>query len=584
MTFLALSPFEAALLAGITIGTIVALYFLKLRHRRIVVSSSLLWRRVLEAQTLYSRRERIRTIVSIVVASAIALLMALSVGRPQIGSLTGKTRRIVIVLDSSPSMSTRTTDGGTRWQRAVQRAHALIDGADPAAEFSVIDTSGNVAFPFTSRSEARALIDTIAPAAAAGRFPHVDSSSSTVYFVSDGVSIRDVPAFAESLSVFEPAQNIAITAFEVRPVPADPLEYEAYLEVHNYGSTTELELSLSGGGQDQMHRSVRLNANETLKEVFDLSGTSEGSIQARVHADNDALPTDDVAFAWVPVQRRTRVLLVAQGESHLKTLLQLDRHVDLQVADPRNYREQPGIDAYVFDRFAPSSPPSRPALVIGAPAAPWLKASQGVVSKPQITAWSESHPIMRFVSLHDISIQRATRIDPGTATVVAGSQQAPLIVVSDAPRWVMLTFDLSASDFSLQAGFPVFIENVLAWLNGESLAVRRQPGIVVVPLENAEIRTSDGRAMPSQRDFGNTVVRISEPGLYTAARGDTTVHVAVQLASPALSNVNASIFKDGTRSMPGQSRVHRELWFFMLIGAVVLLSLEWLTYHRRITV
>jgi hypothetical protein len=58
----------------------------------------------------------------------------------------------------------------------------------------------------------------------------------------------------------------------------------------------------------------------------------------------------------------------------------------------------------------------------------------------------------------------------------------------------------------------------------------------------------------------------------------------VQLASAALSNVNASMFKDSTPPMPRQSRVHHELWFFMLIGAAVLLSLEWLTYHRRITV
>ena len=46
MTFLALTPFEAAVLALLTTGTIVALYFLKLRHRRVVISSSILWKRI----------------------------------------------------------------------------------------------------------------------------------------------------------------------------------------------------------------------------------------------------------------------------------------------------------------------------------------------------------------------------------------------------------------------------------------------------------------------------------------------------------------------------------------------------------
>jgi hypothetical protein len=48
MTFLALTTFQAVSLALLTAATIVALYFLKLRHRRVVVSSSILWRRVLD--------------------------------------------------------------------------------------------------------------------------------------------------------------------------------------------------------------------------------------------------------------------------------------------------------------------------------------------------------------------------------------------------------------------------------------------------------------------------------------------------------------------------------------------------------
>ena len=48
MSFLALTPLQALLLAAVTAGTIIALYFLKLRHRRVFVSSSMLWRRVLD--------------------------------------------------------------------------------------------------------------------------------------------------------------------------------------------------------------------------------------------------------------------------------------------------------------------------------------------------------------------------------------------------------------------------------------------------------------------------------------------------------------------------------------------------------
>ena len=56
MRFLALTGLQAALLALVTAGAIVGLYFLKLRHRRLVVASSLLWGRILDerqAQSLW---------------------------------------------------------------------------------------------------------------------------------------------------------------------------------------------------------------------------------------------------------------------------------------------------------------------------------------------------------------------------------------------------------------------------------------------------------------------------------------------------------------------------------------------------
>src|SRR5437868_13956252 len=127
MTFLALTPLQAALLAVITGSIIVGLYLLKLRHRRVLISSSILWRRVLDERQSHSLWEKLRRIVSIVIAVTIALLIALALARPEIESLTGKNERIVIVLDTSPTMSAQTRDGKTRWQHAVERAKSLLD-------------------------------------------------------------------------------------------------------------------------------------------------------------------------------------------------------------------------------------------------------------------------------------------------------------------------------------------------------------------------------------------------------------------------------------------------------------------------
>src|SRR5437762_4294002 len=191
MTFLALTPLQIALLALVTTGTIIALYFLKLRHRRVVISSSILWKRVLDERQSHSLWEKLRRIISIVIAVTIALLIAFSLGRPEIESLTGKNERIVVVLDTSPTMNTNTSDGKTRWQHAAERAKSLLDSGGPTTEFRVLDTAEVTASAFTTdRNEVRKLIDAMSPKSPEPQFPKVDGQLSQVYFISDGVAFQ----------------------------------------------------------------------------------------------------------------------------------------------------------------------------------------------------------------------------------------------------------------------------------------------------------------------------------------------------------------------------------------------------------
>jgi hypothetical protein len=584
MNFLALTPLQALLLGIVTAVSVISMYFLKLRHRRVLISSSILWRRVLDERQSHSLWEKLRKIISAAIAVTIALLIALSLARPEIESLTGKNERVVIVIDTSPTMNTETSAGMTRWQRAVEEAKGLLDSGGPTTEFRVIDTSGATGSAFTTdRNEVRRLIDQMSPKTADPQFPKVDGRDAQVYFVSDGVAIHSTPSFVRKVSVFEAANNVGITAFEIRSVPSTPLGYEAYLEVQNFGQPAEVGITLSGTGGQRASRTVRLGTKEIYKDVFDLSQFSGGGIRAAVQTKDDALPLDDVAFAYLPVKRKTRTLLVTKGNHFLETALKLNNYVDLMVADPASFRESPTIDAYIFDRFAPATAPGRPALIIGTPNAAWLKPALGDVQKPEITAWSDNHPLMQYVSVHDLAIERASRIDPGNLTVIAASKQTPLIVASDKPKWVMLTFDLESSDFPFHVGFPVFIDNVLSWFNREQLAIKRSPGIVDVPLANAQIRTIDGKNIPSDQQLGKTIFQTSDPGLYAASQGDERIHLAVNLANPAFSDVNRSVFKTDGRTAEQHYWLRRELWFYMLVAAVVLVSVEWFTYHRRVT-
>jgi len=156
-------------------------------------------------------------------------------------------------------------------------------------------------------------------------------------------------------------------------------------------------------------------------------------------------------------------------------------------------------------------------------------------------------------------------------------------VASDRPRWVMLAFDLDSTDFPFHVGFPVFVDNVLSWFSRDQLAVHKVPGTIEVPLQNAQIRSIDNKAIEAQPQLGKTVFEAIEPGLYTATQGDARIRVAVNLANREFSDVNRSAFRNDAIPASGQRLLKRELWFYMLFAAIALIAGEWFTYHKRIT-
>jgi len=194
---------------------------------------------------------------------------------------------------------------------------------------------------------------------------------------------------------------------------------------------------------------------------------------------------------------------------------------------------------------------------------------------------------MQYLSLHDVSITRASNIGASNTMALAASGQSPLIVASPpgatGGRWVLLTFEIQASDFPVHESFPLFIDNVLAWFGRERLALRRTTGIVEVPLTNAQITGPDGKPVASRPYLDRTIFDAPEPGLYTAVKDGIRQHIAVNLISRQYSNVNHPSLNWQSESKPAPRFLKHEPWFYLLFLAVVLLGLEWFTYHRSIT-
>ena len=613
MTFLGMSPGMMGVLLGATVATVVFLYWLKPPPQRVVVPSTLLWDRLLKEKKRNTLLDRLRWWLSLMLALIIGLSVASGMGRPELSSPGRDVRNITVVIDNSATMATRTADGFTRWEHAVAHAGRVLGQGSASGQFLILDTSGQAppGEPGDRRSALEVLAELTVSLGDEPQFPDLPEGESEIFFISDGVLVDDAPPEATLISVFEPAHNVGITAFQVEALPSEPTRFQAFVQVKNASDVgKQTTLRLSGSNEGGIRDTLTLGPGETRGRSIDLGSFERGPVRAVVTADSDAFPADDYAYGFLPIRTETRVLLVTRGNVYLENVLADEPRLSLAVVNPAQYDPQVSADVYIFDRFAPPEAPGGPTLVFLPPDVEWLTQTLAVVEAPEVPGWNPAHPVLRFVALEDLRIDRAARIampeegDAGptsvvgetgrtpAAEVVVGSALLPLVLVSERPeRIVRVSFALEDSNFPLHPGFPIFLTNTLGWLMDEQVALARAPGQIEVPLAMAAVTDLEGSDVATWPLANRTVFMADQPGLYTVAQADRRLRVAVNLASTARTSVNDSGFTSDEITSAASTALadtemgpSEELWMAFLLLALFLVVVEWVTYHRRLTV
>src|SRR5262249_26784289 len=306
-------------------------------------------------------------------------------------------------------MTASTRDGKTRWSHAVDQARALIEAAGP--QIMLLDTVGEAPISgFGSRAEAMAALERLrATTHGVPQMPALPGDANlALHVLTDGVADIDIPEHAVIHSVFEAADNVAVTALEVRAFPADPLRYEAFVQVYNASpGPKHVRLSLRGGARFALVQELDLAPAELVDAAFDVSRFQGGVLAAAALAADDAYSLDDVAFAIVPVHRTKQVVLVTRGNAALEDCLRSLSDIRVQTLAPAAYRSDLRADAYVFDGFAPPEPPRAGALLFAPPGVSWLPPASHEVIGASVSDWDRAHPLTDGVRWHDVRIKRA---------------------------------------------------------------------------------------------------------------------------------------------------------------------------------
>lgn len=596
MTFFGVSsPLAYAFLAAVS-AVVFLLYRLRPSLPQLVVPSMLLWHRVLVGH----KRPAVhwRWLLSLLLALGIALSIALALTRPEFPGLGAPSKRIVIILDNSPSMAARTRDGESRWQHAISRARSIAIAAGAGSQLMVADTMGFAEVSgFVDKEAAIAILSRL-PAASFGtpRMPPLllESGAAEIHVLTDGVALTDFPGNANVHSMFEQADNVAVTAFEARPLSQDPTRYQAFVQVFNASPRKkQVRLAVRGGRKFEMVRELEIPAGGTADETFDVTGFEHGILRAEVAAQSDSFDADDAAYSMVDMHQPRRVLMVTPGDTMLEDAIRSLPGVKLATSTPSAYRASTAFDSYVFDRFAPTEPPPAGALLFRAPATSWLAATQNIVRNPAITHWDEGHPLTAGVSWSSLRLRRAIVTNAvGAAFGIVSAKgvvEGDLVSVSDdAARWIHVGFALGDSNFQLHPGFVVFLGNALHWLTSETGTLTRDLGTVEVPLTDAAVSDQDGNPVVATRTVAGTSFQATRPGVYTVTGAGRRLQVICNVLDPNHAQINRSRLgnreTDWVQSDSSSNGWPTEPWIVLLVLGAVLLLADWAAFSRRITV
>src|SRR5262249_11587160 len=116
---------------------IVIFYILKIRLRRVPVSTILFWRQIFEEKKPRSLWQRLRHLLSLLVQLAFLCLLVGALAQPFFAWEINAARRVVLVIDNSASMNA--TDAvPNRLGRAKELGRNVIDGLRSRDQMAIV--------------------------------------------------------------------------------------------------------------------------------------------------------------------------------------------------------------------------------------------------------------------------------------------------------------------------------------------------------------------------------------------------------------------------------------------------------------
>ena len=682
---------------------IVALYILKVRLRRVPVSTNLFWKQIYEEKPPRSIWQHFRHLMSLLLQLLLLLLIVFAIADPYFSWQVLQARRLVLVIDNSASM--RAADvAPSRLDAAKSAAQQIVDGLRFRDEVAIVLAGSTPEVIVGMSGHAPTLRDAInrikfsdnpTQLSAAielgqelvGQHPHgqvvvltdgaVDDLSGRAGDVNpliDGAPANtednqgtDVPRSPEPNVEYRlfatDASNVGITQLQVRRSLIDPLGYEILASVRNASAnpvSCRLELSLADIPVDVIP--LNLKPEELWSrsiEKTSLEGGRLHGVLTQIRGESDSvgtepaesnkqaasaafgglnhLTTDDTAWALLAGRKTQHVFIVTQGNWFLQKVFEANPLVAVTVS-PEFPQEWPTDAIIVLHGNVPPVLPAGNVFVVD----PIGSCDQWVQGEPMenpiITEQDTTSSLMNHIRLDNVMMPEAKQLQFTTPPHSLAKTLSGEFVYAEVKRpngkCLVLSVNLDRSDLAFRTAFPIMVANSLGWFSGSTGELQQSlatGAVTTVSLEDAtatdddfQVSAPDGThspvvatravtAMPAattttsavvdSSTFTATIGPLNDVGVWSVQRrgkdhdqetvdaqsdadpeATTLSEVAVNLASARETDLRPlqELVESPQTLLTTAGWFSRPFWYYLVLLACVLTTVEWFLYQRRL--
>ncbi len=533
-----MAPMTAIYAAAVATPLLVLMYFLKLKRREQLISSTLLWKRAIQDLQVNAPFQRLRKNILLLLQLLALTAFLLALGRPVLQLQIGPGKRYVLLIDRSGSMNA-TDANGSRLDAAREQGRTIVQSLRSKVAFSLTEKSDQgmvIAFAdqpkvmcnFTSdKRQLLRAIDAIEPtdglsvlgealrvARAFAQAPGEDTndrsgeSPAQLELFSDG-RIRDAteivvkPGELNYHKVGEGSDNVAVVAMQARRRFEDPQTVKVFATLVNYSPNEVLsDVQLSVDGDVRAVRPLRLPPSRpgdgqeqhhgTGSVVFEFSHPGAGIVEVR-QLRKDLLGCDDAARTILQPPAKLNVLLVTEGNLALQSALKVCPLGSLNVRTPVQFDSMDPIDpdtaapydVIVLDNCSPAKLPRGRYLIFGSP-----PKNVGIEVGDEITNqvavdWEARSPVLEFVDLSGVFVAKTRKMTlPRDADILCEFNNSPAISLlrRHGSPMLLVGFDVLESNWCFEPGFVMFCYNALSFLGTETASAQESSLRVSTPI------------------------------------------------------------------------------------------------------